>query len=153
MTYIKTLLDRLHAINQTISHTGLTCYRYYPSRTGKLPYIVPLLIGGANYEQFGSWQSGDDAVINISRDVSLLVAVAPVASDVAMKSAHEAAESLIPKVVTTYTAKPYLQLDDNGLTDIKFARITADTGIDIDPHAVDVLSILFTLNVEFKRGF
>jgi len=153
MTYISTLLDRLHAINQTITFNGLTAYRYYPSRAGKLPYIVPLLIGNTAYEQFGTMHSGDEPVIVEARDVSILVAVAPLASDVALQTAHKNAETVIPLVVEAYTTRPYLQLNDNGLTDIRMARITSDTGIDVNPQATDVLSILFTLNVEFLREF
>jgi len=153
MSYISTLLDRLHTINQQIDYTGLNCYRHYPSGAGRMPYITPMLIGNTSYEQFGTWQSGDEPVLIEQRDVTLFVACASLSSNVAIQTAHTIAEDIIPEVIETYTTRPYLQHNDNGLTDIRFARITSDTGIDVNPQATDVLSILFTLQVEFARGF
>lgn len=151
MTVISDLLDRVHVINQTISYSKLTCYRYFPGTNGKLPFIVPML-GAATHQALGTLQGGDSGDFTSTREVILLCAVASPSSGVPIETAHAHAENIIDPLLQAYANAPYLETSAGELDSIfDYSLITADTGIVVS-RTTGYFEIRFTLTAQLIRN-
>lgn len=123
------LLDRIHAINETVNYSKLTAYRYYPGNTGKVPWVVPLLFP-ATYTALGTYQGGDSVDVQSDRTVTLLCAVGSPLSDIPLQTAHRNAENIIEPILSTYYQLPYLKYHNSEFSACSDAiRIENDSGI------------------------
>lgn len=152
MTVTTDLLDRIHVINQTISYSQLTCYRYFPAASGKVPFIVPLL-ASATHAPLGSMQGGDSVDWTTTRNVTLLCAVGSPKTDIALETAHKHTEQIIDAVLQAYANAPYLETLALGELNSIFdtVLITADTGV-VFNNTTGLFEIRFTLNVPMIRN-
>lgn len=150
MTVISDLLDRIHAINQTISYTQLTAYRYFPAAAGKFPFIFPLL-STATHNALGTYQGGDSVDFRSDRQIVLVCAVASPKSDNPIATAQKNTENIIDPVITTYTNTPYLTLNGAQLDNVfDTVSIDTDSGI-VANNLTGLLEVRFTLTVPLIR--
>lgn len=124
------LLDRIHAINDTITMAGggtLTAFRYWPRKwdTHMVPAIVPLL-QPATYDD----ATFSDTALAGMRQVKLMVPVDSPNAGILNDTAQINAELVIDPIIRAYRQAPYLELSGTRLDGIwKKVAITQDTGI------------------------
>ncbi len=139
------LLDRIHAINGTITLASgtLTPFRFFPREwtAAGLPAIFPLL-APATYEP-----SAGKGPIRGVRQVKLLAPVGRPNAGLLTETAQNNAELVIDPIIRTYRLTPLLQLSNtalDGVTDV--AVLTQDTGIVLSP-LTGLFQVEFTLVV------
>ena len=143
---ITQLLDRIHAINQTIALASgaLTCFRYWPRQfhTAMLPAIVPIL-GDGTYNE----ATYTDAARFVTRNVRLFVPVDNPNTGLLSETAQLNAEAVIQPVIQTYRNTPFLELSGAALNGvIDRCVITSDTGITLNPNT-GLFQVEFNLSV------
>lgn len=141
------VLDRLYAINQTI--TGVSASRYYPQT--KREKLITALPGPARHE---SERYGVENVHTI-RNYTLVLWVRNFLSGAIGTTAQREAESLIDTIAYEYWQRPRLELaiqNEAGVTvweplDVVMqdARITADASIAVED---DLAVVRYTLPIE-----
>ena len=140
------LIDRIHAINQTITLSSgtLTAFRYWPRSFGAhtLPAIVPFLGAGTHNEQ-----NFADVARYVLRTIRLFVPVDNPNNGLLTETAQLNAEAVITPVLQTYRDVPFLELSGTALNGvIDKCVITSDTGITLNPQT-GLFQIEFTLQV------
>lgn len=144
---IPMVLDRLYAINQTIS--GISASRYYPAQ--KRQNLITAIPGPGNHS-FERYGVGN---LHTARNYSLILWVRNFLSGAIGATAQREAEGLIDVIVYEYWQRPRLELaevNDAGVTIneplsivMEDARITADSSIAVED---DLAVVRYTLNVE-----
>lgn len=142
---VKTLLDRIHAINDTVTLASgtLTTFRYFPREWSSegLPAIIPLLAPATHEASAGK------GPIRGVRQVKLLVPVGSPNAGLLTETAQRNAEAVIDPIIRTYRLAPLLQLNNVALDGVRdVAALTQDTGIVLSP-LTGLFQVEFTLLV------
>jgi len=146
MTIISDLLDRVHVLNQLISYDKLTCYRYFPGLTGKIPFIVPF-IGASTYTR----TDPSDLALESLRTVTLLCVVSSPQTDIPLQTAYSHAENIIDPLLAVYRDRAWLDVNGEAFLHIRDAcRIVEDSGI-VFNDLERIFEIRFTLTVPLIR--
>lgn len=146
------LLDRIHAINGTISYSKLTAYRYYPGNAGKFPWICPLL-APATYNALGTYQGGDSVDVQSERTITLLCGVGSPLADIPVATAHKNAENIIEPILNTYYQLPYLRYNNADFGACSDAiRFENDSGLVLSDQT-GLFEVRFSLIVPLIRNF
>lgn len=140
------ILDRLHAINQTIGG-NVKSTRYFPQSLdgAKLPLLCA--IPGQNA------RSSNHTNQKVStRDYLLLGFVGDFLQGLPTQTAQANAEALIPLVENCYDPRNRLQLaaGDPGLDNINSAELRLDSGI-IDYQGTGMAAVIWTLTITSQR--
>lgn len=150
MIDVSTVLDRLYAINQTL--TDINAARYYPrDLSGKAPLVIALPQGRATYDQAYGLPN-----IQMVRPYVLILYAGNFDAGVPTVSAQKAAERLMNDLPRLYFARPRLELaetNDAGvtvykpLTGVSETSLQADDGLTYDQRS-GMAVVRFTLQVK-----
>lgn len=136
------ILDRIHAINQTI--TGVKARRYFDNTdSAKLPLLVAYPRRVIARERLYEWQ------VRITREFVIVAILGSFMQGIPTESAQKLAESLVESIEDAYGTRDRLQLNGDTLVNLYRADLGADTGI-IEREG-DLAVIEFPLNVIYDR--
>jgi hypothetical protein len=111
---MKDILDRMHAIHQTISVSGLEVLarRYYPANVQNLPSAVVITPGVPVSTQYNNDTASS---FEVTRNYQIIVWVADWMGGIPNESAQRAMELVIPEIDQAYMVRPRLEENDNGI--------------------------------------
>lgn len=145
MTDIDTILDRCHAINQTIA--GVNAERYFTPKSTKpdnFPYLIPLDLTETRNNARTALSQG-----LIQYQIELFAGVGFIMEAIAGKSVQETGEQIKIAVRDKYLPRPRLQLNDNGLAGVKSADYIGYRSTPLNPDNT-LLSIRFQFTVTIQ---
>lgn len=144
------VLDRIHAINETIS--GVKAKRYFPqniNNTAIYPFVVPMVgrmttrsrVSGAQFE-------------HVTREYSLLLVVEAWMAGIPTESASTDAETLIESITNAYIQRPRLELAaQQPLDGVKEIHLGEDSGITALDQGLLVAVVRWSLLVTTIKQF
>lgn len=151
---ITTILDRIHAINETLTITGVSLkkFRYFPTEfsSTNMPFITPT-IGQATYSPVTSFRP-PTVMDNTERIINLVCVLGDWTQGVYVKNILELGEKVTIAVQQQYSSNPMLCVTVNSvqtkLPDLfSPAYIRSDTGVIGYPNMESKAAILFQLVV------
>ncbi len=121
---VTAIMDRLHAINGTIS--GVKARRTFPQHLNAAALPLLVCLPGRSTRNSGRLGAGHDEQTRVFR---LLLVVEAWMAGIPTESAQRKAESLIDAVTAAYLARPRLELDGVPLDGVTRVTLGEDSGI------------------------
>ena len=121
---VEAIMDRLHAINGTIS--GVKARRTFPQHLDAAALPLLVCLPGRSTRNSGRIGAGQDEQTRVFR---LLLVVEAWMAGIPTESAQRKAETLIDAVTAAYLARPRLELDGALLDGVTRVTLGEDSGI------------------------
>lgn len=121
---VTAIMDRLHAINGTIS--GVKARRTFPQHLNAAALPLLVCLPGRSTRNSGRLGAGHDEQTRVFR---LLLVVEAWMAGIPTESAQRKAESLIDAVTAAYLARPRLELEGDPLNGVTRVTLGEDSGI------------------------
>lgn len=111
---VSDVMDRMHAIHQTLSVSGETfnAQRYYPTNLEELPaavVITPSMPVSVSFNQLSNRQ------YEVTRTYQVRAWVRAWTGGIPGESAQKSVEAVMPAIEAAYLTRPRLELNDNGI--------------------------------------
>lgn len=140
---VTTVLDRMHAINQTI--TGVRARRYFDSNlVQNATLLVPYLGTRTRNLEAGSH-------VDLSTRQFVVMCFVNMVAGIPTQSGMETVESMIESVSNAYLARPRLELSSAALEGVVRAELTGDGGI--EAYQDEIAVVRFTIQVVTRKTF
>ncbi len=144
MATVKTILDRMDLINQSVN--SVQAVRYFPTNIDELaPFALPVPKDATYLREPGTER------VMVTRDFQTMIVVAALTEAIIVEDAQTLLEQVLEDVIDAYLSRPRLEQHDAGLDGVTVHTVIDDTIEPQDFYDTEFLVVIVSHEVEYRK--